>query len=121
MAKIAQKPISHKIRFSGCVNHMIKYPVNIEENNDYAGKPGNHAPNEVPAKGLKAVSYTHLDVYKRQGKDHVYYDMNKAASKVAALPTNGMYAYHGLINLTDNYVVQLGKNKPVSYTHLELF
>ncbi len=47
------------------------------------------------------------------GKDHVYYDMNKAASKVAALPTNGMYAYHGLINQTDNYVVQLGKNKLV--------
>lgn len=47
------------------------------------------------------------------GRDNVYYDMDKAASKVEAVKNIGMYAYHGLINQTDNYVVTLGKNKLV--------
>lgn len=47
------------------------------------------------------------------GRDHVYYSMNTAASKVEAVSTISLYQYHGMINQVDNYVVNLGKNKLV--------
>ena len=78
--------------------------------------------------GVKPVSYTHLDVYKRQGDGNVWaVSAALAVSEDLALTYNPLFIYGGpglgkthLLNAIGNEIL---KNIPdaVSYTHLDVY
>ena len=63
----------------------------------------------MPFTRSAAVSYTHLDVYKRQAKDHI-------PAMVANIKTNPKYN----VLTVFLFVVDTG-SIPVSYTHLDVY
>ena len=69
--------------------------------------------------GLETVSYTHLDVYKRQGRDRdLYATLQFAGAKQAEFPSALLrHIPHGNEDRTRFHDVKA----PVSYTHLDVY
>ena len=64
------------------------------------------------------VSYTHLDVYKRQDKAHLV-EMAHTNAVESLARESGRYAREE--KLLDELAQVLGLAKPVSYTHLDVY
>ena len=77
------------------------------------------AANASPRPNVSAVSYTHLDVYKRQVVDLAVEDNDDAAVLIG----HGLSA--GLGQVEDRQAAEAEGNaavdKPVSYTHLDVY
>ena len=98
---------------------------------------GEHEGDARQLAGLVAVSYTHLDVYKRQEQKYIYYACGETVERIAALPQIELLKEKGyeILYLTDDVdefaltmlheydgkefkSASSGDLDPVSYTHL---
>ena len=69
--------------------------------------------------GFGAVSYTHLDVYKRQAQGGPRYDASMTPEERKSFE-NGIWLCQSCSKLIDTDITRYPK-EPVSYTHLDVY